>query len=1483
MLKGEKLKYFALFFSLVLFFLIFFIGEKKLKEEQEISFVNFLDKVKKGEVKEINIESDSNIIFLTKDGKIFRTSKDPNSSLWEVFEKEKIHKNDYLNIKINKKPEFSFVQLLLSFILNVLPVAIIIWFIWQMFKQTQKGTSQIFSFGKSGIKVYNPDDPNKVTFKDIADLEEAKQELMEVVEFLKNPDKFLKIGAKIPKGVLLVGPPGSGKCVVGDTLVFTNKGIMEIQEIPKYFYVDKFTNKVEGAYLPTLDLENLEKVQDRAIYFYELPETETIKITTKQGFELEGTPEHPIVVLDNDGKLIFKTLQDVDEGDIVAIKFNTQIFGNLEEVTEEEAYIMGILTGDENLSAGSRLELTTADKELAEIFVNYFKVNYPQYSVFTRPQYTRNRNKSIVYGISSWPAKKRFFEKGMSCFISYDKYVPTSIMMGSKKIVVSFLRGLFDSDGYVEKNRGGVGLSSVSKKLIYQVAMLLLNLGIVPSIRVKHRVDGRHLRDVYSLTISGTHLLKFAKEIGFALPRKQKELENYLYTRWKGNTNVDVFYNIGEIVNTACKEISQKRLSNSWLAYITDKTRDRNRISRNTLIRFIEELESKNATSDEFYYLKKLLEADLYFVPIVKKEYSKNKVYDFTVEKSHSFISNGFISHNTLLARATAAEAGVPFFYISGSEFVEMFVGVGASVTGDTPVLIKENNKIKLLPIKKVVDKYYKENEEGIIKFTDNLETLGFESKGRYFFKKPKWTKVRGVFRHKVDKIYEIYFRGGKIKTTGDHSIFVREKNKIVCKRAEELRIGDVLVNLPFKRRSLFIKGLGTTHKVSELDFNDKEVYLDLYEKEFQKTNFTYNFALSMRNVLSQKAIGKIIGFAQTTIKDWQIGRKKPRLLSSFNLLKFGVPTKIKVTEDLMRLMGYYTAEGRTTKYFTQFIFGIHEKELIEDCVNLIEKIFNIKPHIKEYEDTNSIRITIHSSIISKFFKKHCGNSAKKKHIPSFLWELPFNYYKAYLEGLYKGDGFISKDGRLIISTVSKRLALEIIWLSALHGYSASLNKKISPKRKIRDKVINESKYYIVKFGKTSNPFLELNKTKQPKKPIVTKILIKPYNDYVYDLCGCENEAFFGGEKPILLHNSRVRDAFAIAKRNQPSILFIDEIDAIGKVRGVGITGGHEEREQTLNQILVEMDGFEKGTRVVVIGATNRPDVLDPALLRPGRFDRKIVLDLPDVKAREEILKIHLRDKRVGKVNLKQIAELTPGFSGADLANLCNEAAILAARRNKEFIEQEDLLDAIDKVLLGPERKTKVYSKKEKEIAAYHEAGHALVAHYLPFASPVQKISIIARGRAGGYTLKTPLEERSFYFKKEFLDELASMLGGYAAEKLVYNDITTGASNDLEIATDLARQLVLKFGMSEKLGPISFSRTPREFYLEKEYSEKTAEIIDEEVKKIIDKALERALKVLTLKKDKLEKVAKVLMKEEVIEKRRFERLVGEKKGSINVN
>jgi len=427
----------------------------------------------------------------------------------------------------------------------------------------------------------------------------------------------------------------------------------------------------------------------------------------------------------------------------------------------------------------------------------------------------------------------------------------------------------------------------------------------------------------------------------------------------------------------------------------------------------------------------------------------------------------------------------------------------------------------------------------------------------------------------------------------------------------------------------------------------------------------------------------------------------------------------------------------------------------------------------------------------------------------------------------------------------------------------------------------------IVEFLKNPEKFIKIG-ARIPKgvllvgppgtgKTLLARAVSTEANVPFFYISGSEFVEMFVG-----VGSARVRDAFSIAKKNQPCILFIDELDAIGKARGTGLAGAHEEREQTLNQILVEMDGFEKETKVVILGATNRPDVLDAALLRPGRFDRKIVLDLPDIKAREEILKIHLRNKKVGKINLRQIAERTPGFSGADLANLCNESAILAARKNKSFIEQEDILASIEKVLLGPERKTKAYSKKEKEIAAYHEAGHAVVAHYLPYTNPVQKISIISRGRAGGYTLKTPIEERNFYFRKEFLDELSSILGGYAAEKLIFNDITTGASSDLEIATDLVKQLVIKFGMSEKLGPISFSKPQREFYLEKEYSEKTAELIDEEIKNITNQALQKALKVLEIKRDKLEKVAKVLIKKEVIEKKQFERLMGEPKGSLNI-
>lgn len=360
----------------------------------------------------------------------------------------------------------------------------------------------------------------------------------------------------------------------------------------------------------------------------------------------------------------------------------------------------------------------------------------------------------------------------------------------------------------------------------------------------------------------------------------------------------------------------------------------------------------------------------------------------------------------------------------------------------------------------------------------------------------------------------------------------------------------------------------------------------------------------------------------------------------------------------------------------------------------------------------------------------------------------------------------------------------------------------------------------------------------------------------------------------------RVRDAFTTAKKAAPSILFIDEIDAIGRERGSGIGGGHDEREQTLNQILVEMDGFDRDTNVIVIAATNRPDILDSALLRPGRFDRRVILDLPDIKEREEILKIHSRGKTFSSsVNLREIAERTPGFSGADLSNLTNEAAILAARRSKKAVEQSDLLDSIEKVILGPERKSKILTEKEKEITAYHEAGHALISTLLPGAAKVRKVSIITRGRAAGYTMRTPSEERYMKTRSEFLDDLCALLGGYVAEELKFGEMSTGAANDLKEASSIARSLVVKYGMSKKMGPVAFGQVDdlmlygKDYFFEKNYSEATAAKIDEEIMETIKLCYLKTKKLMKENNEKLKKVAEELIKKETLEKEDFEKLI----------
>jgi cell division protease FtsH len=425
----------------------------------------------------------------------------------------------------------------------------------------------------------------------------------------------------------------------------------------------------------------------------------------------------------------------------------------------------------------------------------------------------------------------------------------------------------------------------------------------------------------------------------------------------------------------------------------------------------------------------------------------------------------------------------------------------------------------------------------------------------------------------------------------------------------------------------------------------------------------------------------------------------------------------------------------------------------------------------------------------------------------------------------------------------------------------------------------------IVEFLKHPQKFLKLG-AKIPKgvlllgppgtgKTLIAKAVAGEANVPFFNISGSEFVEMFVG-----VGASRVRDLFKQAKKNAPAIVFIDEIDAVGRHRGAGLGGGHDEREQTLNQILVEMDGFETNTNVIVVAATNRPDVLDPALLRPGRFDRRVVMDLPDIEERLEILKIHSKNKPLEeKINLRTIAERTSGFSGADLSNLTNEAALLAARRGKKHIETTEMAESIEKVILGPERRSRRIDEEEKKTIAYHEAGHALSGAILPNADPIQKVSIISRGQAGGYTLSAPEKDRRLLSRNYFLDELVVLVSGYVSEKLKFGDVTTGASSDLERATAMARNMVTRYGMSD-LGPRTFGHKEelvflgREISEERNYSEKTAEEIDKQVSQFMHTAYETAEKLLNDKKDVLEKIVAVLLEKETIEQEDFNAIVG---------
>ncbi|KKP41937.1 MAG: hypothetical protein UR31_C0021G0014, partial [Parcubacteria group bacterium GW2011_GWA2_33_14] len=634
--------------------------------------------INQDKVKKITVSGDS-IEVAYSDDKKASSMKESNSVLPDLLinlgvDKEKLQK---IEIDIVPQEENIWSWLLPALIYGILPLLVIGYFLWTIMKQAKMGAGQVFDFTRSKAKLFgaDPNNKEKITFKDAAGLKEAKEELTEIVDFLKFPKKYLAMGAKIPRGVLLLGSAGVGKCIVGESLILTNKGIVEIKDIPKYFYVDQKNNKVYGAKLPTVTLDGLKNKTTDASHWYNLGESKTIKITSQQGIELEGTPEHPVVVFNEKGKLVFKKLEEIKENDLLAIKFNTQIFGSLNEVDSDKAYIMGLLTGDGNLSHSSRIGLTTTDPEIIDSFHSYMKDTYGN---DTHIGLATDR---ITQLVTSWKIKKDFYNAGISYLLSYDKTIPYTILQAPKETVVAFIQGLFDSDGYSDRNI--VGIATVSKKMSDQIMMILLNLGIVARLRIKSKVDQYHTRPVYEIVISGDALKIFAKEVNFKLPRKKELLEKYLNQHLASNTNVDLFPHISGIIEKYWKVLSHQGKSTSYFSAQIDKLRDRKRISRNCLRLFLNLFEKNKLENPNIDYLKSLYNANLFLSPIKKIEYGKAQVYDFTVPKYHSFISNGLISHNTLLARAVAGEANVPFFSISGSEFVEMFVGVGSARVRD--------------------------------------------------------------------------------------------------------------------------------------------------------------------------------------------------------------------------------------------------------------------------------------------------------------------------------------------------------------------------------------------------------------------------------------------------------------------------------------------------------------------------------------------------------------------------------------------------------------------------------------------------------------------------------------------------------------------------------------------------------------------------------------------------------------------------------
>ncbi len=810
----------------------------------------------------------------------------------------------------------------------------------------------------------------------------------------------------------------------------------------------------------------------------------------------------------------------------------------------------------------------------------------------------------------------------------------------------------------------------------------------------------------------------------------------------------------------------------------------------------------------------------------------------------------------TMLAKAVAGEAGVPFFSISGSDFVEMFVGVGASrvrdlfdqakksakvsgrgciifideidavgrqrfagiggghdereqtlnallvemdgfntqegvilvaasVTGDTPILVEEKGIRRIVPIGEFVDRFYSPGESDVEKSVSGIRTLGYVRKAGFSvygnkFEAAGFQPVRGVYRHKVDHVHRIRYKGGQIRATGSHSVFVSYQGGLRAVRVDQLKAGDLLVDLPYK-----------VNRTTAL-----------------------RYALSQHGLKSQSAIAREPGVSQAAISGWQRGVRRPRRLGHQDD-EHPVPPAVPITADLARFMGFLVAGGslEPKRHRITFSFNRKEERLVEETKRLMMSLFHVNSPCVFHPEESETCVSFKNRHLARFLIQQIGVGARAKHAPPFLYDAPRDVFLSFLKAYMEGDGYQHKRGGHIACSVNRSLATELNWLCRMHRIKSTVREVDVPERVVRGRRWVPAKAYLLEIGKRNWPWN--GGPSFTRRAKVLSVIREPYDGYVYDLCGCENEAFFGGVNPILLHN------------------------------------------------------------------TNRPDVLDPALLRPGRFDRQIVVDRPDLRGREEILRVHVRKVKLAKeVDLKAIARQTPGFSGADLANLCNEAALLAARRNKEQVGMEELEAAIERVMAGPERKSRVISPYEKKIVACHEAGHALVSMMVPGADPLHKVSIIPRGHAAlGYTLQMPLEDRYIMTRRELLGKLAVLLGGRTAEELTFGEVTTGAQNDLEMATEIARKMVCEYGMSDQLGALTYGRHEgmvflgRDIVEERNYSDQTAVLIDQEVRRIIQESHDRAREILTQHRDRLNRLSEALLEKEVLDGDEAKRIV----------